>query len=60
LDLIGKVEHGALLNNIEKKIAKFLSLPADEKSQTYSDSTNAQQVEHSKKLLKRYESIAKL
>jgi len=60
LDLIGKGEHGQILNNTEKAIAKFSSLPGDEKSQKYCDFTNAQQVEHDKKILKRFESIAKL
>jgi hypothetical protein len=60
LDLIGKGEHGKRLNNIEKSIAKFSSLPADEKSQKYTNLTNAQQVESDKKQLKRFESIAKL
>ena len=60
LDLIGKGMHGERLNNVEKKIAKFSSLPGNEKSQKYSDYTNAQQVEHDKEMLKRLLSIAKL
>jgi hypothetical protein len=59
-DLIGKGEHGTRLNNIEKAIAKYLSLPGDEKSQNYSNFTNAEHLEDAKKQLKRFESIAKL
>ena len=60
LDLIGKGEHGARLNDFEKAIAKYSSLPGDEKSASYSDFTNAEHLEDAKKQLKRFESIAKL
>lgn len=60
LDLIGKGVHGERLNNVEKAIAKFSSLPGDEKSQKYSDLTNAEQVESYKEVLKSLLSIAKL
>jgi hypothetical protein len=60
LDLIGKGEHGTRLNNFEKAIAKYSSLPSDEKSEKYSDFTNAEHLESAKKQLKRFESIAKL
>lgn len=60
LDLIGKGDHGQRISYCEKSIAKFSSLPGDEKSQKYSDLTNAQQVEHDKERLKQLLSIAKL
>ena len=60
LDLIGKGDHGQRISYLEKSIAKFSSLPGDEKSQKYSDFTNAQQVEHDKERLKIFLSIAKL
>jgi len=60
LDLIGKGQHGIRLNNFEKAIAKYSSLPGHEISEKYSNFTNAEHLESAKKQLKRFESIAKL
>lgn len=58
LDLIGKGEHGERWNNIEKKIKQLSELPANEKSDKYSDWTNEQIIENLKTSLIKLTTIA--
>lgn len=60
LDLIGKGEHGERWNNYEKKINQLSELPANEKSDKYSDMTTEQIIEDLKISLSKLTTIAYL